>query len=149
MTSNPTLHDLRKANEMHAIYAAFFDLEDKVIVKVGRSAMPYRRIVEVASGCPFEISAAAFCHVGSLSKAQSIESYLQHDLAPYRTRGEWFMFPAKEGSIFSRAMISAHGKATGKPLKWAVVDTDAIQQEMLSAFKAWHGGRGTKLSRAS
>lgn len=134
---------------MHAVYAAFFDFREFVFIKVGRSAKPYKRVMDVAMGCPLVLSAAVFAHVGDLGKAQSIEARCQSALAEHRSRGEWFVFPKDDGSKFASVMAEAFAKVTARPLRWNKMDVEKMRQEMLDAYKSFRGGRGTKLSRAA
>lgn len=140
--NGPNFYDLGRALDSHSIYAAFFNFDDNVIVKVGRSTKPYARVISVASGCPFALSAAVFSHVGPLQKAMSIEATVMHQLAAYRTRGEWYRFKKSEGENFSRHIRLAYGKATGRVLKWTALDVERMKQEMLESFKTFRGGRG-------
>lgn len=133
---------------MNAIYAAFFEFDGFVHIKVGRSITPYKRVLAISQGCPFELSKAAFCYVGSQAVAMSIESHVLERLSAYRTRGEWYRFRLDDGKLFSEQMKLAFTKVTGRQIKWTSLDVEAIRAEMFEAYKVFRGGRG-KLSKAA
>lgn len=126
---------------MHGVYAAFFEFRDSVLIKIGRSSRPYRRLQQVTAGSPFELTQAVFCHVGGLAAASSIEARAAHKLAKYRTRGEWYLFDRSEGRIFNELFNVAYSEVTGRPLKWTKVDPDILRRESREAFMKGRFGK--------
>lgn len=123
-------YGLMKRDDMNFVYAAFFTDRDDIYVKFGRSWQPYRRIRDVAQGCPFVLSQAVFCKVGAGRSALSIERSVGQQLAGYRTRGEWFRFSPSDGAVFSATVQKSYARFTGEKLKWSVVDHKTMLSEM-------------------
>lgn len=115
---------------MSFVYAAFFEDRSDVFIKFGRSWQPYKRVKEVAQSSPFVLSQAVFASASSGSNALRIERSLGQLLRNYRTRGEWYRFPAEEGLVFSSTIRTVYAKMVGKRLAWTVIDHEAILAEM-------------------
>lgn len=131
--------EISKRNDMHFVYAFFFENGDNVHVKVGETTTPYRRLATVAYGSPFPISQAVYCHAGSKSVARTFEETVRKALGYARTRGEWYVFRKDDGSAFRTAIAVAFAKSTGRILKWSKMDLDQFEKENAEAAAKWHG----------
>lgn len=134
--------DISKRNDMHFIYAFFFENGDDVHVKIGQSTRPYRRLAEIVHGSPFPVSQAVYCHIGGKLLARSFEERVRHALKDRRTRGEWYVFDKVEGRAFSAIIQATFTKCTGRDLKWAVIDLDSFTSEQARAAEKFLGRRG-------
>lgn len=139
MAGRDIYREIQKRESMQFVYAAFFDDRGDVYVKLGRSGTPYKRILQVASTSPFQLSKAVFSCVGSVKLAESIESYAKHRMDDQRTRGEWYRFGKSDGQVFSLAMQIIYAKVTGRQLKWTVVDVAAIKADMETGYQKLKG----------
>lgn len=130
--------DISKSNDMHFVYAFFFENGDKVHVKVGQSTKPYRRLSDIVCGCPFQVSQAVFCHAGSKSEARTFEERVKLRLSDRRTRGEWYVFDRDDGKEFSSIIKVVFAESTGRKLKWTPIDLEKFYREQAEAAKQFH-----------
>lgn len=97
------------------------DGDGPVYVKVGMSALPYRRVCELSTGCPVRPAMLALAHVGmSRGRALKIERGLHRRLDKWRHRREWFLVPIADKAEFKRQTtlaISDHFSA-GARVEW-------------------------------
>jgi hypothetical protein len=114
--------DIHHLDEMHFIYAFFFENGDDIYVKVGESVKPYMRLEAIVSGSPFRVSQAVFCHAGGKSVARKFEALVKKALSSFRTRGEWYAFKKEDSATFRAGMAASFAKATGRTLKWTRID---------------------------
>jgi len=131
------LNELSRSMEMHFVYAFFFEFGDNVHVKVGESRVPYKRMQEIAQGCPFPIAAAVFSHIGGFPLARRFEMRFMNTMNHRRTRGEWYCFPKEEGVEFRQAIARVYSECTARPLKWTSIELDEYRAEQLEAAKKW------------
>ena len=131
--------EISKRNDMHFVYAFFFQFGDNVHVKVGESTTPYRRLGDIVHGSPFPVTQAVFCHAGPKSVARAFEELVRHALAHARTRGEWYVFHRDAGAEFRAAIATAFAKATGRTLRWTKIDLVEFAAENAEASGRWHG----------
>lgn len=124
-----TAIEIHRLDEMHFIYAFFFENGDDIYVKVGESVKPYRRLEAVSAGSPFHVTQAVFCHAGSKSVARKFEALVKAELSGFRTRGEWYVFRKEQASVFRAVMAASFAKATGMRLKWTKVDIQKFRAE--------------------
>lgn len=59
-------------------------------VKVGRSDDVRLRIADIQTHCPYECEPVGFIPTVSRQDAADTEYFLHHELARWRTHGEWF-----------------------------------------------------------
>lgn len=121
-------------SDAHFLYTAFAPVvgntRDKsarkiqaqsILVKVGISTAPMKRIIAVHHGSPFRVAYAAFTALyAGKAKAERVESRILDHFREYRTRGEWLMLPNSdemkgEFSARTRAIIAGE---TGRPVDW-------------------------------
>lgn len=131
------LQSLSKLTEMYFVYAFFFEYRDEVFIKVGQSTTPYRRLDAITHGCPFPLSHGVFTQIGGNGPAKSFEIRMKRALADFRTRGEWYCFPAAEGSKFSAAANEVYMSVTGRRLTWSKIDLKAYFEKQSSASEKW------------
>ena len=125
--------------DMHFVYAAFANFEDRVIVKVGRSMTPHSRITQVHVNSPFEIKQAVFAHIGSLKKANKFERLVQNRFANFRTRGEWYLFSRDQSSEFNDGIRQCFHEAACFRLKWTIMNIEAMKAAILEKVKKYRG----------
>lgn len=110
----------------------------QVLVKVGISAVPMRRLVAIHCGSPFRVAYAAFAPTyGGKRKAERIESRVLKRFREYRTRGEWLLLPnTKEvRGEFSLAVRAILQDETGRPVEWQRVTGNQLAEYMLEGKK--------------
>lgn len=139
------LRKLSKSSEMSFVYAFFFEFGDQVFVKVGRSVKPYRRLQTVAQAVPFQISEAVFCASRSIKQAESFERRVAARLKAFHARGEWYVFAAENGKVFSNAVRDCYQDACSRPLKWTRIDLGEFAAEQKEAASKWKFGGGRKI----
>lgn len=142
----------RMLGDAHFLYTAFAPMlrnsrvgdrqrpeeSPEVLVKVGISTTPMRRLVDVGCGCPFRIAYAAFAPTFSgKRKAERIETRLLDCFRDFRTRGEWLLLPntpdmRKEFSAKARALLQDE---TSRPVGWTRVTGNEIAEFMLAKRK--------------
>ena len=121
--------------DMHFVYAAFAEFEDKILVKVGRSVTPLKRVKDVSFSSPFPIKQAVFSHVGSKKRAAKFERLVAAKFVDFRTRGEWYMFKPEDAKIFKIAMRRCFASVTARQLKWAVIDMEKLREDHFATRK--------------
>lgn len=131
--------DITKRNDMHFIYAFFFENGDDVHIKVGQSTTPYKRLSAIVNGSPFPVAQAVFSHCGSKSMAREFEEAVRRALGGRRTRGEWYVFARAEAPEFRAVMAATYAKTTGRQLKWSKIDLDAFTAQQAVASNRFHG----------
>jgi len=129
---------------MHFVYAFFFAYKDEVFVKVGQSAVPYKRLQAITHGCPFPLTRAVFSQIGSSTNAKSFEAGVRYALDAYRTRGEWYCFANSDGHTFSAAIHKVFARVTGRRLSWSEIDVDEFNAMQARAAERWLGRRCDK-----
>lgn len=139
------LLDISKQNDMHFVYAFFFQNGDDVHVKVGESTKPYRRLADIVHGSPFPVSQAVFCHIGGKSLARSFEETIRAEMGDRRTRGEWYVFDKSEGKAFAAKVAEVYAKCSGRLLKWTVIDLEKFQLEQAQMSEKFAGRRSAKV----
>lgn len=145
MTKQPgILQSLSKMTEMHFVYAFFFEYKGEVFVKVGQSAVPYKRLDAITHGCPFPLSQAVFVQIGGSSHAKSFELRMKRELEEYRTRGEWYCFDKSDGAKFNEAVREVYAKITGRRLVWSKVDIREYFERQAQAAEKWQGRRRSR-----
>ena len=111
------------------LYTAFFDTGDYGVVKVGISRIPFKRLGQVHSGCPFPLEAAQFVAVGSGVIARRIERALQTSWTGRRLRGEWYRFDFADPhakQAFHRGTRDCYAAHVGRLLEWTKVDVEKV-----------------------
>lgn len=135
------LQSLSKMTEMHFVYAFFFEYKEEVFVKIGQSAVPYKRLDAITHGCPFPLSQAVFAQIGGESHAKTFELRMKKELYGYRTRGEWYCFPKDSGPRFNAAIRKVFMQITGRALSWSKIDIVAYFEKQSQASEKWHNRR--------
>lgn len=133
--------DISKKNDMHFIYAFFFENAGKVHVKVGQSTRPYKRLGEISNGSPFPVSEAVFCLAGSKGEARSFEERVRARLNDRRTRGEWYVFEKDQGKEFASIIRVAFAEATGRKLQWKGIDIEEFCKVQAAYAEKFHNRR--------
>lgn len=146
MTKKPPgiLQSLSKMTEMHFIYAFFFEYKDEVFVKIGQSAVPYKRLNAVSQGCPFPLSQAVFAQIGGESHAKTFELRMKNELSECRTRGEWYCMHKSEGARFNVAIRKVFMQITGRTLAWSKIDVEVYLERQAQAAEKWQNRRRPK-----
>lgn len=111
------------ANDMHAVYCAFAELDGWVWVKVGISVRPAQRARAIQATCPFNIKRFVFCHIGAMSAARSFEKRMAHALHEFSTRGEWFRFRPGDSERFRECARVSFRESSWRraELKWSTL----------------------------
>ena len=123
-------YEIMKHTQMHFIYAAFFEVDDDIYIKVGRSTRPYQRVAALTQGVPFVLSRAVFAQAGSIENASSIERSLFKLLEGFRMRGEWYRFKHADAATFRTTIAASFTKFTGRKLVWSTMDADKLKAEI-------------------
>ena len=121
--------------DMHFVYAAFAEFDDKILVKVGRSVTPLKRVKDVSFTSPFHIKQAVFAHIGSKKRAAKFERLVAAQFVDFRTRGEWYMFKPEDAKIFKIAMRRCFASVAARQLKWAVIDMEKLREDHFATRK--------------
>lgn len=111
---------------------------EHVMVKVGISAVPMKRLAGVHLNCPFRVASAAFVAVGRKKAALRAESRILEYFKEYRTRGEWLMLPSTEAmkaefALRSKAIIQ---DTTGRPVSWTRVSGSQLAAQLMAKIEA-------------
>lgn len=125
--------------DMHFVYAAFAEFEGKILVKVGRSVTPLKRVRDVSISSPFPIKQAVFSHIGSKKRAATFERMVAAKFVDFRTRGEWYMFKPEDAEIFKIGMRRCFASVASRQLKWALIDMAKLRDEHFSHWKKLRG----------
>lgn len=133
--------DISKQNDMYFVYAFFFESGEDILVKIGISTVPYKRLKGVIHGSPFPISQAVYCHAGSRAVARQFEERVRHAMSGRRTRGEWYAFKPEEGKVFRAGIAVAFAKSVGKPLQWTKIDIESVMSEGREDASRWQRRR--------
>lgn len=111
------------ANDMHAVYCAFSELDDWVWVKVGISVRPASRARQIQAASPFDIKRFVFCHIGAMSAARAFEKLMARRLREFNTRGEWYRFKPTDSDKFKECTRYCFREASWRhaELKWSTL----------------------------
>lgn len=130
-------------SDKHFLYTAFAPLRvpgarDHVLVKVGISTVPMKRLVAVHCNCPFPIEFAAFTPAGDMRRAKRIESRILQFYREHQTRGEWIMLPLTDEakSEFRSRVSRTITEVTRQPVTWARVPKEDLAREVAASVRA-------------
>lgn len=121
---------VHRLDEMHFVYAFFFENGEDIYIKVGESVKPYERLKAVSVGTPFTVSQAVFCHAGGKRVARKFEALVREALTPFRTRGEWYCLRKENSELFRACMKASFAKATGRKLAWSKIDLAEFRRDL-------------------
>lgn len=130
-------------SDRHFLYNAFAPLRilDEpvryVLVKVGISTVPMKRLVAIHTGSPFPLEFAAFTPVGDMRRARSVESKILKGFRHRKTRGEWLVMDVGDAARaeFSGMVRKAVERATGQPVVWARVSREELAAEVRASAR--------------
>lgn len=106
----------------------------EVLVKVGISTAPMRRLVSVHHNSPFRVAYAAFAPTYSGKRgAERIESRLLSQFKDHRTRGEWLLLPntSEVRQEFARAARVLLQAETSQPVIWTRVSGNDLAKHAI------------------
>lgn len=116
--------------------------------KIGYSADPEKRILDLQIGCPFELKLIGCIKCDNPKKAQQLESHLHRRFRPKRAYGEWFSGDIEFKSIGYDVLspidmeiaghIPAKSPVRGQPLLMHASDVTlgALKYDQLGELKA-------------
>lgn len=101
------------------VYILQSDLFRNVLIKIGISDNPKKRIVQLRHGGPYTIVNAVTIHVYTRATALEIEAELLREFKQWKIRGEWLSFKRSEKDFFNgrvREILDKYRKP-GWPMK--------------------------------
>lgn len=136
------LHDHNGRMSGSFCYMILCEVSGFIYIKIGHSSDPFRRLTEIRTGCPLEPKICAYCHVFSKDMAVSIERELHAELKAWRSRGEWFVFPAVDKEQFNTGWkkVFARHAAKSWPLRWQKASARQLQR-LSNQRRAWAQNR--------
>lgn len=99
----------------------------KVAVKIGKSKNPRVRLASFQTGLPFEFL-MKWTPIGCEAWATRMEAILHSAFKDNHTRGEWFLFDAKNGKEMNKKVNSLISEKTGRDVSWEEIIVDAGYQ---------------------
>jgi hypothetical protein len=126
------------------IYLLMCPKPPEILIKVGRSENPQRRLVELSTGCSVKPELLCTLRLPSRKATVRAETDLHHALEKWWTHGEWFCVRFDEKRPFNDAMQSVIRpyQKPGWPVAW-----DKIAVEPLMAELAQQAARAKKMYR--
>jgi hypothetical protein len=112
------LYTLSRASELHFIFAAFFDAQPLVFIRLGHAAQPYRAVRSIARMAPWPLADAVISHIGPHALAARFERLMFHRLRQHRLHGDWFCFDDADGHEFAAVARLTYAEMTGRRLRW-------------------------------
>lgn len=129
-------------SDRHFLYNAFApltlpDTAELVLVKVGISTVPMKRLVAIHCNSPFPVEFAAFTPAGDMRRAKRIETRILQFHRAQQTRGEWIMLPSTEEAkvAFRECVSRVITEITHQPVVWAKVSKEEIAREVNQSAK--------------
>lgn len=101
------------------VYIMQSDLFDNVLIKIGISDNPKKRITHLMHSSPCRVVNAVTIHVYTRQAALDIEAELLREFRPWKIRGEWMSFKRREKDFFNgkvREILDKYRKP-GWPMK--------------------------------
>ena len=122
------------------VYMLFCHDGGPIYVKIGLSEVPDKRLTALRTTCAVSPRVFSTVEVRTRRIALKLERALHTAFAPYRTMGEWFVFPENFGHDFKtrrREVLQPFDVDPTRPLRWTNLNVEALAELARRRRIAW------------